>query len=346
MSAVGKQETEQHTLPPQAVMMQFVMGFVISQAIAVAARLNIADFLHESPKTADELAEITNTHSLSLFRLLRALASVGIFQRDEENRFHLTPLGETLRSDVPNSIRAMAIMMGEAKHWRVYEEMMHSVRTGEIAFEKVHGTKPWTFFQQNLHDAKVFDDAMTSFTSGIAPAVVASYDFSNVRTIADIAGGHGILLSQILKANPDTKGILFDQPYVAESARSTFEKEGVADRCEIVGGNFFENVPSGADVYMMKHIIHDWDEEPALNILRNCHEAMNENSKLLLVEIVLPEKDEPGLGQILDLEMLMIPGGRERTANEYAELFKKAGFKLTQIIPTPSPMFLIEGVKA
>jgi hypothetical protein len=345
MSAV-RQETEQHTLPPQAVMTQFIMGFVISQSIAIAARLNIADLLHESPKTADELAETTNTHSLSLFRLLRALASVGIFQRDEQNRFHLTPLGETLRSDVPNSVNAFAIMMGEANHWRVYEEMMHSIRTSETAFEKVHGLEPWAFFQQKPDVAKIFDNAMTSFTSGIAPAVITSYDFSNAGTIADIAGGHGILLAQILKANLNTKGILFDQEYVAEGARSTFEKEGVADRCEIVGGNFFESVPSGADIYMMKHIVHDWDDERAITILKNCHKAMNDDSKLLLVEIVLLEKDESGLGPILDLEMLLIPGGRERTANEYAKLFDKAGFKLTQIIPTPSPMFLIEGVKA
>jgi hypothetical protein len=224
--------------------------------------------------------------------------------------------------------------------------MMHSIKTGETAFEKVHGLEPWAFFQQKPDVAKIFDNAMTSFTSGIAPAVITSYDFSNAGTIADIAGGHGILLAQILKANLNTKGILFDQEYVAEGARSTFEKEGVADRCEIVGGNFFESVPSGADVYMMKHIIHDWDDERAITILKNCHKAMNDDSKLLLVEIVLSEKDEPGLGPILDLEMQMIPGGRERTANEYAELFDKAGFKLTRVIPTPSQMFLIEGVKA
>ena len=346
MNAVKQEPPTKPELPPQALMTQMIMGLVVSQALAVAARLKVADLLHEAPQTAAELAAKTNTHELSLFRMLRSLASVGVFQRDAEQRFHLTPLGETLRSDVAGSMSAFAIMMGEANHWRVYEEMMHSIQTGEIAFTKAHGQEPWTFFQQNPEVAQVFDNAMTSFTSGIAPAVVAAYDFSAANTIADIAGGHGILLSQILRANPDAQGILFDQQYVAAGARATMEKAGVAERCEIVGGDFFAGVPAGADIYLMKHIIHDWAEDRALQILRHCHAAMPDNGKLLLVEIVLPETDEPGLGPILDMEMLLIPGGRERTAREYRELLAQAGFTLTQIIPTPSPMFIIESVKS
>jgi cyclopropane fatty-acyl-phospholipid synthase-like methyltransferase len=206
--------------------------------------------------------------------------------------------------------------------------------------------EPFPYFAQNAQAGKIFDKAMTSFTAGIVPAVLASYDFSSISKLVDVGGGHGILLAEILKAHPKMQGVVFDQPFVVEGAKSAIAAASISDRCEVAGGDFFESVASGGDAYIMKHIIHDWDEERALTILKNCHKAMSENGKLLLVEIVIPSGNEPSVGKLVDLEMLLIPGGCERTEAEYRELFTKAGFKLTKIIPTESPMSVIEGVKA
>lgn len=346
MSAVISKQETQIGQKPSELLIRLVTGYKISIAISIAAQLGIADLLHESPKTADELAHLTDTHSQSLFRFLRVLSSVGVFRRDGENRFHLTPLSECLRSDIPESLRSISIWSGIEEVWKVYGEMLYSLKTGKTTFEKIYGMESFPYFAQNRGVAEIFDKAMSSFTSSIVPAVVASYDFSNVNTVADVAGGHGILLARILKSNPHLKGILFDQPYVAEGANALLEEEAIAERCQIVGGDFFKSVPGGAEIYLLKHIIHDWDEERALAILRNVHKAMPENGKLLLIECVLSETDEPSLGPIVDLEMLVMAGGRERTAKEYKELLAVAGFRLNQVIQTPSSMSIVEAVKA
>jgi hypothetical protein len=239
----------------------------------------------------------------------------------------------------------MVIWMNEPFHWRVFEEMLGAVKTGKLAFEQVFGMPPFPYLVEHPEVAKIFDNATTSFSLLTAPAVVAAYDFSSIKKLVDVAGGHGLLISSILKANPHLRGVLFDMPTVIGGAGPLIEEANVANRCEKVAGDFFEEVPAGGDAYIMKHIIHDWDDERALTILKNCHRAMTDGGKLLLVEVVLPPGNEPSFGKIMDMEMMLLPGGMERTEAEYRELFAAAGFQLTRIVPTASPASLIEGVR-
>ncbi|MBA2340034.1 MAG: methyltransferase [Pyrinomonadaceae bacterium] len=330
--------------PPDAFLTQLVFGAMMTQAIGVVAKLGIADLLSAKPQSVSELAARTNTHEQSLYRVLRSLASVGIFQELERKVFALTPYAELLRTDAPNSMRNGAIFMGEEWHWRVWGNMLYSVRTGKPAWGQVHGAEVFDYFSSNPEQAEIFNRAMTDMSVGIAPAIVEAYDFSNFKTLCDIAGGHGFLLSQVLKANRDMKGILFDMPPVIAGADGVLEREGVTERVEKVSGDFFARVPEGADAYMMKHIIHDWDDERALRILRNIRAAIKEDGKILIVEVVVPEGNEPHYSKLLDLEMLTSPGGMERTAEEYRALLAAADFRLTRIIETKSPFSIIEGI--
>lgn len=347
MSATQGNTTQQaqEPLPPPLVLMQLATGYIVSQALYVAAKLRIADHLKDGPRTSDELAQAVGADARFLYRVLRALASLGVFAEVEDGRFTLTPTAELLRTNVPGSLHAMVVWMNEPFHWRVYEETLEAVKTGKLAFEQVFGMEPFPYFVENPDVAKIFDNAMTSFSLMSAPAVTAAYDFSSIKKIVDVAGGHGLLISSILKANPDLRGVLFDMPTVIEGAGPLIEEAGVAARCEKVAGDFFESVPAGGDAYIMKHIIHDWDDERSLAILRNCHRAMTEGGKLLLVEVVLPPGNEPSFGKIMDIEMMLLPGGTERTEAEYKELFAKAGFQLTRVVPTASPVSLIEGLR-
>ncbi len=326
-------------IPPQAVLMQMTMGFIVSQAVSVAAKLFIADHLKDSAKTVEELAQLTETHAPSLYRLMRALTCVGVFSTDAENRFSNTPISEFLRSDHPESMRGAAHMICDQEHWRPHGNMFQSVKTGEIAFDYTFGMPVFPYFAENPEAAQVFDDAMTSFSLGIAKAVAATYDFSDAKTIADIGGGHGSLLSTVLKTNPNAKGILFDQPQVVAGA-------DVSDRIKIVHGDFFSEIPVKADIYLMKFILHDWNDEQSIVILKNLAQSAETGAKLLLVETVIEEDDNaPSMSKVMDLNMLVMTGGKERTAKEYAELFEKTGFRLTNVYPTPSPLQIVEAVK-
>jgi O-methyltransferase domain/Dimerisation domain len=330
---------------PQVAMMPMIFGFMVSQAIHVAAKLGIADLLKDEPKGYAELACATATHAPSLYRVLRALASAGVFAETEPGVFGLTPLGETLRSDVPGSMRAMSVFMGEQCNWQAWGDILHSVKTGESAFEHVFGMGFFQHLERHPEAARVFSEAMTSNSEPFDAAVTAGYDFSGISRIIDLGGGHGSLISSILKAYPNMKGILFDAPHVSEGARSRLKAEGVSERCEVIAGDFLESIPGGADAYMMKHIIHDWDDANAVAILKNCRRAMPEGAgKLLLIEEVLPCDNTPALAKLIDLEMLLMPGGRERTEAEYRTLFEAAGFRLTSVTPTQSPLSVIEGV--
>jgi ubiquinone/menaquinone biosynthesis C-methylase UbiE len=332
-------------LPPGAALTQMVLGCLVSQAISVAAKLGVADQLAGGPKGVAELAEATGAHERSLYRLLRTLASVGVFRELPERRFELTPMAETLRADAPGSMRDAAIFMGEEWHWRVWGHTIESVRTGGSAWERAHGTEIFPWFAAHPEESAVFDRAMTSFSNLATEAVVKAYDFSGFETLVDVAGGHGRLLSEILRANPALRGVLFDQAHVIEGAREFVASKGLADRCEFAAGDFFESVPAGADAYVMKHIIHDWDDERAALILKNIARAMREGGRVLLVEMVLPPANVPHLGKVLDIEMLTSPGGVERTEEEYAELFEHAGLRLARVVPTESPYSVIEAVK-
>ncbi len=320
-----------------------ISGFWISRAIYIGAKLGLADHLRDGHKTPDELAAATGTHAPSLYRVLRALASVGVFVEDEKRGFTLTPLSETLRTDAPGSLRAFATVELGEEHYPAWGELLHSVKTGEIAFDRAFGMPVWKFFEQNPDNAKTFNDAMTGMTLAVNDAVLSSYDFSSISKIVDVGGGHGSLIASILRANPQMKRVLFDAPSVAEGVQSRPEVEGVADRCEVVAGDFFQSVPNDGDAYILKWIIHDWDDERSITILRNCHRAMTENGKLLLVEAVVPRGSEPHFSKFIDLNMLVMTGGRERTENEYRMLLEASAFKLTRIIPTESPMSVIEG---
>lgn len=332
-------------MPPEAFLGQLAFGAMMTQALYVAARLGVADLLAAKPQTIKELAAATKTHERSLYRVLRSLASIGVFEETEPKVFGNTPYSEALRSDAPNSLRNGAIFMGEEWHWRVWGDMLYSVETGKPAWGHVHGAEVFDYFAGNPRQAEIFNNAMTDMSVSTAPAVVDAYDFSSINTLTDIAGGHGYLLAQILKANPSMSGILFDVPPVIAGADALLEKEGVTARVEKVSGDFFASVPKNADAYIMKHIIHDWDDERATKILQNINAAMTENSKVLIVEVVVPEGNEPHYSKLLDLEMLASPGGMERTAEEYRELLAAAGLRLTRIIQTKSPFSIIEGVR-
>ncbi len=332
------------TSSPQESMNRMITGYWITQAIYAAAKLGIADLLKDGPRSAEQLASVTHVHAPSLYRLLRALASVGVFADDGANKFSLTPLAECLRSDLPGSQHAMAVMSGE-EHYKAWGELLYSIQTGNTSFDKLYGMPVFDFLSKNSEQAMVFDAAMVGVHGRETDAITDVYDFSTIRVLADIGGGNGSLIASVLKMNPALRGILYDLPGVIERAKPKLQAGGMTDRCDMIGGNFFESVPAGADAYLMRHIIHDWDDEKATKILQNIHQAMGDTGRLLVVEGVILPGNDPCFGKFLDLTMLTIPGGKERTEQEYRNLFEASGFRLTRIISTEAEVSVIEGMK-
>ena len=331
-------------MPALSAILPMLSGFWISQSISVAAKLGIADLLKESAHNCEELARSTNTNPRALYRLMRGLASVGIFAEQEQGFFTLTPLAACLQSDVPGSIRSLAIHAGK-EPYQAWGQLLYSIQTGNSAFEHLYQMNLFEYHALNPESGKLFDSAMTSFSATEGAAIAASYDFSSIHTLVDVGGGQGSLIGSILKANPTMQGVLFDRASVIEGAKPLIQAEAITERCQLVAGDFFESVPSGSDAYMLKKILHDWDDERAIAILKNCHSAMIENGKLLVIEQVIPPGNEPFYGKLEDLNMLvMCPGGCERTKAEYRVLFEAAGFQLTQIVPTSSDLSVIEGI--
>ena len=339
------QTAERPVPPPQATNMHLSMGAMVTQAIYVATKLSIADILADGQKHVDQISHEADAHSPSLYRVMRTLSSLGIFNETQPRTFANTPLSEVLRADVPGSMRNSMIFMGEPWHFNVWGNMLHSARTGGTAWKETYGEEVFDWIAKQPEASEIFNGCMSELSAGAAPAIVDGYDFSGIDTLADIAGGHGYLLSQILKANPNMKGILFDMEHVIAGSAEMLRSFGVEDRVETVSGDFFAEVPA-ANAYIMKHIIHDWDNERSIKILKTIHRAMKGDGKVLLAEMVIPEGNEPHPGKMLDLEMLTSPGGLERTADEYARLFEQSGFKLNRIVPTKSPFSVIEGLKA
>jgi len=323
---------------------RMITGYWTSQAIFAAAKLGIADLLKDGPKPVEQLAAETDTNSDALYRLLRALASAGLFAEQGEKEFTLTPLAEYLRNDVPGSKRALSLMSGD-EQFRAWCDIIYSLQTGKTAFEKVFGKPIFDYLGDHPEQAQIFDAAMTGIHGRETNDILAAYDFSGIKTLADLGGGNGSNIIGIMKQYPEMRGILFDLPHVIERAKSYIVQAGLQDRCELVSGNFFESVPVDADAYLLRHIIHDWDNEKSTTILRNCHAVMPEAGKLLVVESVIPTGNEPFAGKFLDLVMLLIPGGKERTAEEYRTLYDQAGFELTRIVPTDSELSIIEGLR-
>jgi hypothetical protein len=322
---------------------QIALGGLGTQTLSVAARLGLADLLADGPRSCDELARSTGTHAPSLLRVMRALASLGVFTEVEAGRFGLTPLSACLRSDAPGSFRIVPIYLGD-ELYRTFGELLHGVETGERPFDRIYGATYFEYLAEHADAAQVFNEAMTALGAAVEnPAVAAAYDFAGVGTVVDVGGGHGALLASILPANPGVKGVLFDQPAVVESARARIESAGIGGRCTLVAGDFFEAVPAGGDVYALKRIIHDWDDERSVAILTSCRRAMAGGGKLLVVEDLLPPGDEPSLSKLVDVVMMTILPGRERTVDEYRTLFRMAGFDLSRIVPTASSKSVIEG---
>src|SRR5262245_4099906 len=330
---------------PRDQVFQTIADFWAAQAVHAAARLGLADHLAERPRSAAELAAATRTHAPSLARLLRALAAVGVL-RESAGRYRLTPFGEALRTGTPGSLRPLVLTVLGGEHYRAWGSLPHSIETGQPAFDHVHGQSVWDYYSRHPEEAAVFNDAMTAGTAAVAPAVLEAFDFSPYRTVVDVGGGHGNFLASILEANPDARGVVFDAPHVVAGARAQLAARGLAGRCEAVGGDFFESVPAGGDLYVMKWIIHDWDDRRALAILRNCRRAIgNSGGRLLLVEFVLSEGGE-AFGPLVDLDMLVMAGGKERTEDEHRSLLAEAGFRLTVVRPTRSKVSLVEAEPA
>jgi hypothetical protein len=330
---------------PQRLLGQMISGGWIAQAVHATAKLGIPDLLEAGARTAADLAQATGTHARSLFRLLRALASLGLFVEKPDGTFALTPVGFGLTSAAPGSQRALAIMAGDEQH-RAWGEILYSLRTGKPAFEHAHGKPLFAYLAEHPEQARTFDAAMTSAHGAETRAMLNAYDLSGVRTLVDVGGGNGSTLCGILARYPGLKGVLFDRPDVVERARANLEAAGLAGRCATAGGSFFESVPPGGDAYLLRHIIHDWDDAEALAILRNCRKVMAPGARLLVVESMIPPGNNPCFGKLLDLVMLVVPGGLERTEAEYRQLYKDAGFRLTRVVPTEQEVSVIEGAPA
>ena len=343
------QRQPMNTPPPAVAMLQLIEGFWVSRALYIVAKLGIADLLGDGPKDSKELGKATGTYAPSLYRVLRALTSVGVFTEEEQGRFALTPLAATLRTGVPGSLRDWAVMQLGEEHYQAWGAVMHSVQTGEMAFDHVFGMGVWQYRAQHPDHAKTFDAAMANFVGTINKTVLTSYDFSPFGLVVDVGGGDGSLLAALLQVHPGMRGVLFDLPHVAEGAKKRLAAAGLAERCEVVAGDVFASVPDGGDAYVLSRVIHDWEDISALAILKNCHHVMTPKGKLLLIERVLPSRVESsGAHQALvltDLNMMVMNGGRERTATEYTALLEAAAFRLIQIIPTQSAMSVIEAVR-
>jgi hypothetical protein len=332
----------QHAPDPSQYVFQIATGYVASTALYVAARLQIADRLANGPRAAEDLAKQTSVHADALYRVLRALASVGVFEEVSPRVFANNPPSETMTSSYPASTFPMALWISDPFHLRVYAEVMHTMVTGETAVEKATGVPVFEYFPRHPELSEIFNNAMTAFSAFVVPAVLDAYDFAGIGTMVDVAGGHGQLLMSILRKYPDMQGVLFDMDHVIAGAIPRIRAAGLESRVTTQTGDFFAAVPQGGDAYIMKHIIHDWDDERATRILQNIRAAMNHGGRVLLVESVIPPGNVPDFGKLLDLEMMLLPGGRERTEQEFRDLFAGAGFELTRVIPTQSPLSVIE----
>lgn len=335
----------EEALPAPVALLQMMTGYWVSQAIYVAAKLGLADLLADGPKSAEELAAATGSHAPSLYRVFRALASIGIFTEASPGRFGLTPLAALLQTGRPGSMRALAIMYAE-EQFHAWGNVLESVQTGEAAFNRLYGMDYFAYLAQHPESNQVFNEAMVGWTSQLVGAVVDTYDFSPFGTVVDVGGGYGALLAAILQKNPTQRGILFDQPHVIVDAEQHLRTARVVDRCTCIAGSFFEAVPPGGDAYVLAQILHDWDDEDCVTILKQCRTVMPEHGRLLIVELVLPPGDQPFFGKWLDLHMLTLLNARERTEAEYGALCHEAGFTLTRVVPTLPGPSVVEAVPA
>ena len=333
--------SDKHQMPPPPVqMLNMITGFWTSCCIYNAAKLDIADLLAHGPKSVEELAKSTNTQAPALYRLLRALASSGIFAENEKGEFANTTLSETLRDNVPGSMKAMAqAQLGD--HFKGWANLKYSLKTGGIAFDHAEGMTIWEYYHKHPDDGLNFMKAMTGLTGAVIAQVVPAYDFSQFKSIADVGGGNGAFLMGVLDAAPQARGLVFDEGYVVKETQKELIMKNFAARCNVEAGSFFDHIPAGYDAYLMKLVLHDWNDMQCMTILNSCSNAMHKDSKLLIVEALIPEGNTPHPGKFMDINMMAMTGGKERTEKEFCELFSYAGLKLSRVIHTHSPMFCI-----
>ena len=331
-------------LPANVALFEIAQGAWLTQAISAASTLGIFDALGEGPASSEDIARRVGADPQATFRLMRALASNSVLKKRRDGRFALTRLSQALRTDAPGSIAAMVEFIGHPKHREHWSELAQSVQTGKTGVEKLRGVPMFEYLETDPDLAKTFNDAMTSVSGMAIETLMPAYDFSDRQLIVDVGGGHGALMAAVLRQATEAKGVLFDLPSVVENAGPVLKAANVASRCTVTGGSFFDSVPEGGDAYLLKTIIHDWEEGQALTILRNVRSAIVPDGKLLLMELVLPNGTPWHPGMLLDLEMLVTVGGRERTAAEYAELLAQAGFRQTRVVPTAGPMSVVEAI--
>jgi hypothetical protein len=328
---------------PTAALRRLVNGYQVTQAIHVAATLGIADLLRDGPRASGDLAAATDAHAPSLHRVLRALASVGVLREGDDGRFALTEVGDCLRSDAPEPVGGWAAYVGLPSHFATWSRLLHTVRTGENAFRAVHGTDVWEYRSRHPDESAAFDRAMTDITVRANRHLIDVYDFSGFEWVVDVGGGHGALIAALLAEHPGMRGALFDQPHVVADAAAVLEAAGIADRCEVIGGSFFDDpLPAGADAYLLKAILHDWEDDDAVRILRACREAMPAHGALVILERELGPANENPDAKLSDLNMMVGPGGRERTRDEFADLLAAGGFQLTRTVPSAMALSILE----
>jgi O-methyltransferase domain/Dimerisation domain len=333
-------------LPPHIQLIQMGRAHIVSRTIYAAAKLGLADQLASGPKSAPELADAMQVHAPSLHRLMRTLASLGVLTERPEQRFALTDLGEALKTNAPGSARSSVIFSGSPSSQSGWDNVVYSIETGKPGFEKAQGVAFFDYLAHHPEDASLFSEMMVGIHNQEPPAVAAAYDFSIFKTIVDVGGATGNMLAAVLSHHARPRGILYDRPHVVTDAPTLLDAKGVSDRVTIESGDFFKSVPTGADAYILSHIIHDWDEDQCLTILGNVRKAMNPAGRLLLIEMVLPLGDTPHPGKMLDMTMLVSMGGQERTEIEYGSLLSEAGFRLTRVVPTSSAASIVEAVVA
>lgn len=333
----------QKTTPSPISLLEIVTSQWISQAVLVAAELDVAGYLKDGPRNIAELAKLTDSHEESLYRILRTLAAKGIFRETEPRVFGLNALARPLLKDSPDSVYGVCMMNAAAFHANAWSELRQAVKTGQSVIEQQQGKNLFEYLSTNPKDSQVFDDAMTGWATQSSLAVATAIDFSKYPLLVDVGGGRGNFLGTVLSRNPTCRGLLFDQPHVVSEAAPILTSHGVADRCEVAGGSFFESVPGGGDAYFLKNIIHDWDDDVAVKILSSIRKAMKPSARLFLVESVVPEGNTFHAGKLIDLEMLVCtPGGKERTVRQFEEIFKRSGLRLQRIHQTAAIEDVIE----
>lgn len=338
-SQVGSQ-----AVPPHVQLIQIGTAYWGSQMLLAAARLELADRLAAGAKSADDLAQTLGLDAGACYRFLRSLAGMGLLTEVQSRSFALTPLGEALRKDAPGSAYATIMVLTGDACSRSWEQLLYSLQTGKTGIEKAFGEPLFDYLAKRPGEASLFSETMVGFHGAEPPAVARAYDFDSLGSIVDVGGATGNMLVHILRQHPRPRGVLFDLPHVVADAPAFLDAHGMTDRVSIESGSFFEAVPEGHDAYVLSHIIHDWDEAQCLRILRNCRRAIDPRGRLLIVEMVLPEGDTPHPGKMLDMMMLVGPGGQERTAAEYAALLEQAGFVLAEVVPTDSDVSIVEAV--